>query len=212
MKNVFLMFLLSLFCGFIAVELWTGKACAQPAPARFVDNGDGTVTDNQTGLMWEKKQPSGGVQDKSNPHNVDNLYTWSDSLEDPDGTAFTDFLHKLNNTCNGLGATQCTADKDCSGGVCGFAGYRDWRLPEVNKDRGKAELETIVDFTKGYCGGGSGACIDPIFGPTAASFYWSSVTFGSLPGIAWNIFFVTGKISNSSKGNLGYVRAVRTGQ
>ncbi|TMA85936.1 MAG: DUF1566 domain-containing protein, partial [Deltaproteobacteria bacterium] len=22
---------------------------------RFVDNGDGTVTDNETGLIWEKK-------------------------------------------------------------------------------------------------------------------------------------------------------------
>src|SRR5262249_31397738 len=27
---------------------------ATPGP-RFVDNGDGTVTDNQTGLQWEKK-------------------------------------------------------------------------------------------------------------------------------------------------------------
>ena len=38
---------------------------------RFVDNGDGTVTDNQTGLMWEKKDSSGGV------HDWDNTYTWA---------------------------------------------------------------------------------------------------------------------------------------
>jgi len=38
---------------------------------RFVDNGDGTVTDNMTGLMWEKKDNSSGI------HDMDNIYTWS---------------------------------------------------------------------------------------------------------------------------------------
>lgn len=34
----------------------TQWVCADAAPQpRFVDNGDGTITDNQTGLMWEKK-------------------------------------------------------------------------------------------------------------------------------------------------------------
>jgi hypothetical protein len=33
-----------------ATLLWPGVAHAQ----RFTDNGDGTVTDHQTGLMWEK--------------------------------------------------------------------------------------------------------------------------------------------------------------
>jgi hypothetical protein len=38
-----------------ATLLWAGVAHAQ----RFTDNGDGTVTDHQTGLMWEKKtQPA----------------------------------------------------------------------------------------------------------------------------------------------------------
>ena len=31
-------------------------------PPRFVDNGDGTVTDNQTGLQWEKKTTTVGVE------------------------------------------------------------------------------------------------------------------------------------------------------
>ena len=33
---------------------WVCADFVQPQP-RFVDNGDGTITDNQTGLMWEKK-------------------------------------------------------------------------------------------------------------------------------------------------------------
>ena len=49
----------------------------------YHDNGDGTVTDNNTLLMWEKKDTSGGI------HDVNNTYTW--------GAAFSpDFLVKLN--------------------------------------------------------------------------------------------------------------------
>lgn len=40
-----------------------------PSPAScasgFCDNGDGTITDQQTGLMWEKKDQGGGVHDES---------------------------------------------------------------------------------------------------------------------------------------------------
>src|SRR6266446_8828956 len=55
-----------------------------PAP-RFVDNGDGTVTDNQTGLMWEKKENLDGTTDVSNQHDADNPYQWTASLSAPDG-------------------------------------------------------------------------------------------------------------------------------
>ena len=32
----------------------------------YTDNGDGTITDNNTGLMWEKKDDSGGIHDMDN--------------------------------------------------------------------------------------------------------------------------------------------------
>ena len=36
-----------------------------PPPAtRFVDNGDGTITDLQTALMWQKQDEAGGLTDK----------------------------------------------------------------------------------------------------------------------------------------------------
>ena len=44
------------------------------AYAGFVDNGDGTVTDTSTGLMWEIKTDDGGLRDK------DNTYTWQQAL------------------------------------------------------------------------------------------------------------------------------------
>lgn len=68
------------------------------APLSYTDNGDGTITDNNTKLMWEKKDDSGGVHDK------DNTYTFAAAL---------DFADTLNNTCNGEGATECTADNEC---------------------------------------------------------------------------------------------------
>ena len=37
----------------------TNWVCADLQPPRFVDNGDGTITDNRTGLMWEKKTSCG---------------------------------------------------------------------------------------------------------------------------------------------------------
>jgi hypothetical protein len=40
----------------------------------FVDNGDGTVTDTRTGLMWEKQGDDGGV------HDQDNLYDWTEAF------------------------------------------------------------------------------------------------------------------------------------
>lgn len=40
----------------------------------FVDNGDGTISDNATGLMWEKLSNDGSVHDK------DNTYTWASAF------------------------------------------------------------------------------------------------------------------------------------
>lgn len=40
----------------------------------FVDNGNGTITDLATGLMWEKLSNDGGV------HDVDAVYTWADAF------------------------------------------------------------------------------------------------------------------------------------
>ncbi len=37
-------------------------------PLRYTDNGDGTITDNSTGLMWEKKSFDGGLHDMQNTY------------------------------------------------------------------------------------------------------------------------------------------------
>lgn len=155
---------------------------------RSVDGGS-IVTDHATGLDWEVKSTAvGSGENADDPHDVDNIYTWSTSGPPylPDGTVFTDFLARLNGAIDG---------------VC-FAGQCDWRLPT------REELETIVD-AEGAC---AGSCIDPIFGPTRSYGYWSSTTDAVDPQIVWvGNFGNGGVISMFYKTNAFSVRAVRGG-
>ena len=153
---------------------------------RFVDRGL-TVFEYQTGLEWEKKTDDGGI------HDVNRTYTWSATLPNPDGTAF-DFIDQLN-------TSPC------------FAGHCDWRLPEVNRYGGTAELETILlPEAPGSCPRVPDPCIDPIFGPTAASSYWSATTTARCrPICAWLVHFAEGLVGWSKTLNDAHVRAVRTG-
>ena len=174
---------------------------------RFIDNGDGTVTDNETGLQWEKKVAGSGCL-----HCVDDVYTWCvdadhntvcDNGRLPDGTAFTSFLATLNGGATGVG--NCVSS-DGSTQTGGFNNQCDWRLPTI------AELRTILDTSQGLCGGGSGACIDSTFGPTAASFYWSSTTLAGNPAVfAWGVHFFNGNVTADGKFFTDHVRAVRGG-
>jgi hypothetical protein len=43
-------------------------------PLSYTDNGDGTITDNNTGLVWEKHSADGGIHDQNN------TYTWGDGF------------------------------------------------------------------------------------------------------------------------------------
>jgi hypothetical protein len=155
-------------------------------PDRFVDNLDGTVTDTQTNLMWEQKTNDGTV------HDVGNLYTLgtgTPNWETKNGTVFTIFLAGLN-----AGA--------------GFAGHTDWRLPTSGGSTTyptleTAELESIVEL-------GHGApAINPILGPTASNFYWSSSAFSAVPSNAWGVYFSNGGVAYGLKNSDFYVRAVR---
>ena len=96
---------------------------------RFVDNGDGTVTDHETGLIWEKKDNFGGGLNLADPHDADNGYAWSASGTVADGAAYTDFLAKLNDGASTDGGAS-TAITGC------FVGHCDWRLPTIVSCKG----------------------------------------------------------------------------
>jgi hypothetical protein len=177
-------------------------------PPRFMDKGDGTVTDHQTGLIWEKK-----VAGSSCLHCVNDLYTWTSSGTAPDGTAFTAFLDALNGGPTGVG--NCLSD-DAVTVTGGFNGHCDWRLPSI------VELETIVDLSVPGCDpgvfpSGIATCIDPIFGPTQTGNYWSSTAVPGFP-VAWLASFRRGPGihdvpggGQGAKASPNLVRAVRGG-
>ncbi len=149
------------------------------APLSYTDNADGTITDNNTGLMWEKKGNLNGFLDFNNLHDADNSYIWSG-----DGSQETiwDWLDDVN----------------AEGGV-GFAGYDDWRIPNAK------ELQSIVDYER------FGPSIDPIFGPTVMSLYWSSTSNTFISVNAWYVNFFIGDVNFDDKNGDSHVRAVRGG-
>ena len=161
-----------------------GTAC------RYVDNGDGTISNLDNLMMWEKKTDDGSVHDK------DNTYTWSAlfGAAGPEGAAFTDFLGELN---------DCEANSADGSMRGGFAAHCDWRLPT------KEELEAIL-LEPFPCS--KSPCIDPIFGPTTASNYWSSTSSANFPGFAWGVNFFSGKGVLVLLNESIHARAVRGGR
>ena len=162
---------------------------------RFVDNGDGTVTDQTTGLVWEQKENLDGNANFADAHDADNTYSWSSGANAPDGTVFMELLFLLN------GATS--PDGVVTSGC--FTGHCDWRLPTIE------ELTGIVDATQGTCANGSGPCIDPTLGPMQADGYWSATTFSRNLSTAWLMDFSSGNAAHGDKFIPFFARAVRGG-
>jgi hypothetical protein len=169
-----------------------------PPDPRFTQNLDAsnnntTVTDNLTGLTWEKKNTVVG-----SPDNANNTYTWSTGTNKEDGSAFTTFLRQVN---------QPFPVPNVPGSLGGANG---WRLPTL------AELQTILlDFP---CEGGafgpscrcpSSPCIDPALG-LAGGLCWSATSLAGNPSNAWTVDTGAG-VGGRLKTNIGWVRAVRGG-
>ncbi len=151
----------------------------------YKDNGDGTITDKVTGLMWEKKSDDGDLL-----HDKDNTYPWTNFLFD----TIWDWLDDVN----------------AEGGT-GFARHRDWRIPNVKELQSIIDYENfspaVASAFNTNCGGNTvftGSC-------TAASNYWSSSTFANDSGGAWGVVFYNGYVDTDDKSNPRHVRAVRGG-
>jgi len=137
----------------------------------FKDNGDGTVTDEATGLMWMKID-SGTLEAGKNK---DGKLNWREAL---------DWAGNLQ-----------------------YAGYSDWRLPNVK------ELQSIVDYTRSPATTNS-AAVDPVFQTTSFiaeggredyPCYWSGTTHAGLSRAGTAAYVAFGR-------SFGWMRNRRTGQ
>lgn len=151
------------------------------APLSFTDNGDGTITDDNTGLTWEKKSDDGGRHDK------DNFYWWSGN-----GVQETiwDWLDDVNAEA--------------------FAGYGDWRVPNARELLSIVDFQhpwaVSPVFHDGCVPGATvltGSCTFP-------SAYWTSTTRTSTGFTAWYVDHY-GSVSPSFKSSTFRARAVRGG-
>jgi hypothetical protein len=152
------------------------------AALSYTDNGDGTITDNRTGLMWAKKSNDNTIHDK------DNLYTWVEAFA----------VHIA-----GLNALNAGA---------GFANHNDWRLPNVKELQSIVNYETVggpavsVEFNNNCI-----AACTVLNCSCTVSDYWTSSSIANSPGFAWDVLFNDGGVVYAPKSDTLEVRAVRGG-
>jgi hypothetical protein len=189
----------------------------------FEDLGNCTIRDNCTGLQWEKKTMIPG------PNHVNNRYVWAGCCSDgcqthcqPNAAAEATCLAMAEVSTEGC-TDQCPGGEECyveRGGLAittifdwvnqlnaeSFGGHDDWRLASEAgfNPSGARELESIL---QNPCSGTP--CIDPIFGPTMPTGYWSRTTDANRFIDAWFVNFFDGGYSNLIKREPLFVRAVR---
>jgi hypothetical protein len=214
----------------------TPAPTAPPTSTRkpLVDNGDGTITDQQTGLMWEKKDLNGGL------HDVRERQAWAGRCAGSTDYCQPDAASQATCSAATGGAFGCG---QCPGTACvvfggtvwqwlnelnaaNFAGHNDWRLPTVAQSDDPAELETLVDLRAAGCKGPAEApCIGAAFSApcppsgcelttcscATAKGYWSATTHAEAGHVAWGVSFADGTLGFQTKENAFAVRAVRGG-
>lgn len=100
-------------CQAVPQAVFPGDGVTGPALS-YQDNGDGTITDLNTGLMWEQKVAGGGT--------------------------CLDALHAVDAVCSWFDATGAWIS---AVNAEGYAGHSDWRLPNIKELQSIVDYGTV---------------------------------------------------------------------
>jgi hypothetical protein len=157
------------------------KGVAWPNP-RFTDNGDGTVTDNLTGLIWLK--------------NANCTSFFSSDITGQNNRTWNDALYAANNLASGY----CGLTDDSIAG--------DWRLPNKNELNSLVDVRYNDPSLCNTTGTGQWTNNDPF---TDVQFidYWTSTTDSRNSGYAYDVHMNAGGVVCNAKTITWYVWPVR---
>ena len=153
------------------------------AGGRWCDNGNGTVTDMTTGLVWLQKADWGGLK------------PWRNSSTDcssPNYTCYDD-AHQRAGLLESGSASANLSD----GSVVG-----DWRLPTKSELVGIMQGNEFIRSSNIYMFTGVQSAYYNVF--------WSSTTYAVEPDYAWYVDVYYGSVKRTSKGFKVYVWPVRS--
>lgn len=149
----------------------------------YTDNGNGTITDDKTGLVWEKLDDA-NLDGDAGIHDKDRTYSW------------------IN-----------TQEKVATFNAFSFGGHSDWRVPNIrelqsllNFGRAEPAIATIFDddCTPG-CKSTDCSCT------SSSTSYWTSTPYHDVPSHSWAVYFLDGQITAQNRTVAFHVRLVAGG-
>lgn len=181
--------------GIVALQT-AHPSCADDSDNTYVDCGNGTVTDNRTGLVWLKDATCYG--DLSWHEAMEVVAGFSDI---PDGSA--------------VSGDDCGLSDGSSPGEWRLPSIAEWEVmvahglglgcdPSITDDQGDGCWATTLEcFLQGR---------NCSFEDVQSSAYWSSSTTSFSPNLAWEMLLDSGSVSNTFKTASKHLWPVRGGQ